>query len=114
MLKVEPIEVMVGSKLTPLVSGDQTIFMERISAIRKQFALESGMVLPRVRFRDAPHLSANAYELQLFGVVAGSGEIMIDRTLVIHGGGEARSIKGVDTREPTYGLPAVTCVRLVP
>ncbi|NRR31445.1 flagellar biosynthesis protein FlhA [Oxalobacteraceae bacterium] len=107
MLKVEPIEVLVGANLAPLVNGEKTIFMERIVAIRKQYALDSGMVLPRVRFRDAPQLSVNAYELQVFGVPAGKGEIMTDRTLAIHAGGEARPIKGIETREPTYGLPAI-------
>lgn len=107
LLKVEPVEVMVGSRIAPMVAGEQTIFMERIAAIRKQYALESGMVLPRVRFRDAPNLGANAYELYVFGVLAGRGEIMSDRTLAIHGGGEVRPIKGTATREPTYGLAAV-------
>jgi flagellar biosynthesis protein FlhA len=106
ILKVEPVEVHVGANLAPLVSGEQTIFMDRIAAIRKQFALESGMVLPKVRFRDAANLGANSYEVQLFGVPAGRGEIVPDRTLAIHAGGEARQLKGIDTREPTYGLPA--------
>lgn len=107
LLKVEPVEIMVGSNLAPFVSSDETMFMERIGAIRKQFALESGMVLPRVRFRDAAGLRPNAYELHVFGVLAGRGDIMLDLTLAIHGGGEARPLKGVETREPTYGLPAV-------
>jgi flagellar biosynthesis protein FlhA len=107
LLKVEPVEVMVGARLAPLVNGEHTVFMERIGAIRKQYALESGMVLPRVRFRDAPALGANAYELFVFGVLGGRGEIMTERTLAIHGGGEARPIKGIETREPTYGLPAI-------
>jgi flagellar biosynthesis protein FlhA len=107
MLKVEPVEVMVGANLAPLVSGEQTIFMERIAAIRKQYALDSGMVLPRVRFRDAPLLAPNAYELHVFGVLAGRGEIMTEHTLAIHAGGESRPLKGIETREPTYGLPAI-------
>jgi flagellar biosynthesis protein FlhA len=107
MLKVEPIEVQVGANLAPLVSGEQTVFMERIAAIRKQYALDSGMVLPRVRFRETPQLGANAYELRVFGVPAGKGEIMTDRTLAIHAGGETRLLKGIETREPTYGLPAI-------
>jgi flagellar biosynthesis protein FlhA len=99
--------VLVGANLAPLVSGEKTVFMERIAAIRKQYALDSGMVLPRVRFRDAPSLGANAYELQVFGVPAGKGEIMTDRTMAIHAGGESRPIKGIATKEPTYGLPAI-------
>jgi flagellar biosynthesis protein FlhA len=107
MLKVEPIEVLVGANLAPLVGGEKTVFMERIAAIRKQYALDSGMVLPRVRFRDAPQMGVNAYELQVFGVAAGRGEIMTERTLAIHAGGESRPIKGIATKEPTYGLPAI-------
>lgn len=107
LLQVEPIEVMVGSSLAPLVSGEHTIFMERIAATRKQYALDSGMVLPPVRFRDSTRLGANAYEITIFGVMAGRGEIMKERTLAIHAGGEKRNIKGIETHEPTYGLPAV-------
>jgi flagellar biosynthesis protein FlhA len=107
MLKVEPIEVHVGTSLAPLVKGEQTVFMDRIAAIRKQYALESGMVLPRVRFRDAPQLAASGYELQIFGVPAGKGEILTDRTLAIRASKDARMLKGIETREPTYGLPAV-------
>lgn len=107
LLKVEPIEVHVGAALLPLVTGGQGLLTERIGAIRKQFALESGMVLPRVRFRDASHLAATTYELHVFGVLAGRGEIMLERTLAIHNGGEQLPLKGIETREPTYGLPAV-------
>ncbi len=107
VLKVEAVEVLVGANLVPLVSGEKTIFMDRIAAIRKQFALESGMVLPRVRFREGSAMAANAYELQVYGVAAGRGEIMTDRTLAIRAGSDSRPIKGVETREPTYGLPAI-------
>jgi flagellar biosynthesis protein FlhA len=107
MLKVEAVEVQVGASLVPLVSGEKTIFMDRIAAIRKQFALESGMVLPRVRFREGSGMGPNAYELQVYGVSAGRGEIMSERTLAIRAGSDARPIKGIETREPTYGLPAV-------
>ena len=107
LLKVEPVEIMVGANLAPFVSSDETMFMDRIGAIRKQFALDSGMVLPRVRFRDAPALGPNAYELHVFGVLAGRGDVMLERTLAIHAGGEVRTLKGIDTREPTYGLPAL-------
>ena len=106
LLQVDPIEVLVGARLAPLFK-EQTIFTDRIAAIRKQYALESGMVLPRVRFRDAAHLGPNAYELNVFGVQSGKGEIMMERTLAIQGAAESKGVQGIDTREPTYGLPAV-------
>lgn len=106
-LGLEPVEVLVGADLSPLVGGEQNIFMERIGAIRKQYATESGMVLPRIRFREAAQLAPDAYELQLFGVPAARGKIMVARTLAIHAGGEPHAVKGIETREPTYGLPAL-------
>ena len=107
ILQVDPIEVLVGANLAPLVNGEQSLFTDRIAAIRKQYALESGMVLPRVRFREAPQLGENSYELNLYGVSSGRGEILVDRTLAIQGGAEAKQVNGIETREPTYGLPAV-------
>lgn len=107
MLQVEPIEVLIGSSLASMIGGDNAIFMDRIAAIRKQYALESGMVLPSVRFRDSTQHGPNAYEITIFGVAAGRGEILSDRTLAIRAGGDARQVKGIETREPTYGLPAV-------
>jgi flagellar biosynthesis protein FlhA len=93
--------------LVPLVSGASSLFLDRIAAFRKQHALESGLVLPRVRFRESPKLGPNAYEILVFGVPVARGEILKDRLLAIHAGGEARKLKGVETRDPTYGLPAV-------
>ena len=107
LLRVEPIEVSVGASLAPLVNGDTNIFTERIAAIRKQYALDSGMVLPRVRFRQGPHLGLHAYEITIYGVLVGRGEILKDRTLAIHAGGALKAVKGIETREPTYGLPAI-------
>lgn len=106
LLPVEALEVQVGTNLAPLV-GEQSLFMERIAATRRQYAQDYGMVLPRVRFREARQMGPNAYEIKVFGVMAGRGEIMPDRTLAIHAGGEMQKIKGIETREPTYGLPAV-------
>jgi flagellar biosynthesis protein FlhA len=107
VLQVEPIEVHIGTNLASLVGGDNSLFMDRIAVMRKQYALESGLVLPRVRLKDTPQQNPNAYEITIFGVNAGRGEIMVDRTLAIRGSHDARPIKGVETREPTYGLPAV-------
>jgi flagellar biosynthesis protein FlhA len=65
------------------------------------------MVLPNVRFRDSAQLKPNAYEITVFGVTVGRSEIMTDRTLAIRAGGDGRHLKGIETKEPTYGLPAV-------
>jgi flagellar biosynthesis protein FlhA len=106
-LAIEPIEVNVGQNLVVLVNGDDVTLMDRIVAFRKQYALEAGFVLPKVRFRDNKKLNPNGYEISIFGVAVASGEIVADKYLAIHPGGERRKLEGIETRDPTYGLPAV-------
>ncbi|HEY5798759.1 MAG TPA: flagellar biosynthesis protein FlhA, partial [Burkholderiaceae bacterium] len=107
LLAIEAIEVQVGAQLVAMVGGDDSILMERIATFRKQYAQESGLVLPNVRFRDSAKLAPAAYEINVYGVNAARGEILTDHILAIHAGGERKKLRGVETREPTYGLPAI-------
>lgn len=106
-MAVEAIEATVGQNLVTLVNGDDGSLMERIVALRKQYALDSGFVLPKVRIRDSKKLNPNSYEIANFGIVVAQGEIIADRYLAIHPGGERRKLEGIETRDPSYGLPAV-------
>jgi flagellar biosynthesis protein FlhA len=105
--RVHPVEVRIGSALAPLAQGEASIFMQRIAALRKQFAQEFGLLLPAVRFINEARLAANAYELAIYGVVYGRGELHESRLLAIHPSGDTKHVRGLETREPTYGLPAV-------
>ncbi len=107
LLAVEPIEVHVGSHWTALVNQPDGVFMERIAAFRKQHAQEYGLVIPRVRFKDAARLGADRYEIHLDGVICGRGEARFDRLLAIHPTGATESLAGEPTRDPTYNLPAL-------
>jgi flagellar biosynthesis protein FlhA len=106
-LAIEPIEVQLGVHLAPLLQGEQSLSLERMAAFRRQYALESGMVLPPVRFLDGAKLAPDAYEIAIFGVVVARGEILRDHILAIHADGVTKKLRGVETREPAYGLPAV-------
>jgi len=105
--RVHPIEVRIGSALTRSAQGEDSVLMQRIAALRKQFAQDFGLLLPPVRFINEARLAANAYELALYGVVYGKGELHEDRLLAIHPSGDTKHVKGIETREPTYGLPAI-------
>jgi len=105
--RVHPIEVRIGSALARLADGEDSVLMQRIAALRKQFAQDFGLLLPPVRFLNEARLAANAYELIIYGVVYGKGELHEDRLLAIHPSGDTKHVKGIETREPTYGLPAV-------
>jgi flagellar biosynthesis protein FlhA len=104
---IEPIEVRVGSGLTELSQGSETVLAQRIVSLRSQFASEFGIGLPPARFVVDGRLGPTAYEIDIHGVAYGRGELVPDRTLAIHPTGDTKHIDGIETREPTYGLPAV-------
>lgn len=106
-LTVHPIEVMVSNGWTPLVSRADSLFLERIGTIRKHFAQEFGLVLPKVRFKDSAKMAADRYEIYIDGALSAKGEARLDCTLAIHPNGDVRTIPGEPTRDPTYGLPAL-------
>jgi flagellar biosynthesis protein FlhA len=105
-LTVHPIEIVVGSSWVELV-GQGSLFLDRIAAFRKQYALESGFVLPKARFRDSAKSAPDAYEIYIDGTLAGKGEARLECTLAIHPNGDVRTVPGEPTRDPSYGLPAL-------
>ena len=65
-------------------------------------------MLPQVRFRDERALADDAYEIRVFGVRWPRGEVMRDDSmLAIHPAANRKLLPGIETREPTYGLPAL-------
>ncbi len=107
LLRIEPVEVLVGPALTLFATAQGSVLAERVATFRAQFAREFGMVLPAVRFSAGPRLGHNAYEITIHGVPMGRGEILLDHMLAIHPSGDTRLVQGIETREPTYGLPAL-------
>lgn len=106
LLPVEAVEVALGVDLVSMVDGEGSLFMERVDAFRRQCALESGFVLPKLRFKDDTSLQPAAYEIRVLGATVASGETHPERLLAIHSGGEQKKLAGVETRDPSYGLPA--------
>ena len=110
LLAVETIEIEVGYRLVPLLNvemgGD---LLERIAQIRRQTALDLGIVLPSIRVRDNLQLSPNTYQIKLKGVPAEAGEVYPDRSLAMNamGGEDNPNIKGISAVEPAFGLPAL-------
>ncbi len=109
-LIVEPLELRVGQNLTSLLVGDDSLVMDRISVFRKQYALEMGFVMPRVRVRDDKSLPPNAYRIRIYDAKVADGELLVDRSLAINPGGAAEKLEGVETLDPTYRLPATWIV----
>lgn len=107
LLSVDPIEFEFGYGLIPLADTNQGgDLLDRIVMIRRQLALELGLVLPVVRIRDNIQLQPNEYRLKIKGDEVARGELLLDHYLAMSPGIDDDSIEGIDTLEPAFGLPA--------
>ncbi|MCM3704180.1 MULTISPECIES: flagellar biosynthesis protein FlhA [Cytobacillus] len=107
LLNVDPIEFEFGYGLIPLADTNQGgDLLDRIVMIRRQLAIELGLVIPVVRIRDNIQLQPNEYRLKIKGNEMARGELLLDHYLAMSPGIEDESIEGIDTIEPSFGLPA--------
>lgn len=104
-LSVDPMLIEVGSALVPMVNESAGL-MDRVGTFRKQFAQETGFIVPKVKITDSSRLGANEYQIVVYGTKVAQGELHADKTLAINPGGAKALSGGLPTREPTYGLPA--------
>ncbi len=108
MLTVDPIEIEVGYALTRLADPKQGGDLpERISAVRRQIALEWGFLMPSVRIRDNAQLSANDYVIRIRGETIAHSQAFPDSYLAIEGETITNPIVGTKTKDPVFGIDAL-------
>tara|TARA_B100000315_G_scaffold176385_1_gene164871 strand:- start:1424 stop:3487 length:2064 start_codon:yes stop_codon:yes gene_type:complete len=107
ILPLDAVELEVGYELIPLVDASRDgELLNRIKSIRRQFALEIGIIVPPVHIRDNLQLKPNEYSILVKGTEVARGELMMGNFLAMNPGAEAGDIGGIPTQEPTFGLPA--------
>jgi flagellar biosynthesis protein FlhA len=107
LLQIDPIELEVGYALIPLVDEAQGgDLLERIQLLRKQAALEVGILVPPVRVRDDLRLPPNEYVIKLRGTEIARAEVMPRFLLALDTGAVTRPIEGIETVDPAFGLTA--------
>lgn len=108
LMEIDPLELSIGSGLIPLVDPRKGgPLLEKITQIRKQCALELGIIVPPVRIRDDLTVEHNVYVVKLYGSILCREKIMINQYLAINPGGINEEIEGQLTIEPTFKLPAL-------
>jgi flagellar biosynthesis protein FlhA len=108
LLQVDPIELEFGYGLIPLADVNQGgDLLDRVVMIRRQLALELGMIVPIIRLRDNIQLNPNQYVIKIKGVEVSKGELMMDHFMAMNPGTAEEEIDGIPTTEPAFGLPAI-------
>jgi flagellar biosynthesis protein FlhA len=105
---VDPIGLEVGYKLVPLVNKEQGgKLMHRIKGVRKKLTQEIGFLVPSVHIRDNLSFAPDAYQISLYGSIIGHGAVYPEKDLAISSGDITASVPGIQTKDPTFGLPAL-------
>lgn len=108
LLNVDLIGVELGYGIVPLVDASQGgDLLERVVMIRRQCALDLGVIVPVIRLRDNIQLGVNQYVIKIKGVEVAGGEVLMDHFLALSTGDTMGKLEGIETIEPTFGLPAV-------
>lgn len=108
LISVEPLEIEIGYGLIPLADdatgGD---LVQRISSVRRQCAIEMGIVVQPIRIRDNLRLKTNEYVIKIRGTVIAKSELMPNMFLCMDPSNEDITMPGIRTIEPTFGIPAL-------
>ncbi len=108
LLPMDILELEVGYGLISIVDPEQNgELLTRINQIRRQFALDMGVIIPSLRIRDNLQLNPGQYNFLLKGVSIGGGELMVDHMMAMDPGNVIETVAGVPTTEPAFGLPAI-------
>ncbi len=108
LLQIDPIALEIGYNLIPLVDPEQGgDLLERVTMIRRQSAIELGLIFPPIRIRDNMRLDPNTYSVKIKGVEVAKGTIRIGKYLAMNPGNIQEKIEGEQTAEPAFGLPAI-------
>jgi flagellar biosynthesis protein FlhA len=108
LLQVDPIELEFGYGIIPLADANQGgDLLDRVVLIRRQLALELGMIVPVIRLRDNIQIGSNEYIIKIKGSEVARGELLFDYLMAMNSGDAEDELEGIKTTEPAFGLPAM-------
>lgn len=108
LLNVEALEVEIGYGLIPLADesngGD---LLQRISSIRRQCAIDMGIIVQPIRIRDNLQLDPNQYCIKIKGNKVAIYDLMPTMVLCMDPMGLGLDLEGIKAVEPSFGLEAL-------
>lgn len=108
LLPLDMVELEVGYGLINIVESDQSgDLLERIGSIRKQFALDLGIIVPSIHIRDNLQLGPGEYRVLIKGNKVGGGTLRPEYLLAMDPGNTVSKVDGIPTKEPAFGLDAL-------
>ena len=107
VLKMDELRLELGYGLISMANGaDSQALTDQIKALRRQLAAEMGFVMPAVRIMDNVQLQSNDYVLKVKEIEVGRGVVYPKQYMTMDPTGAPITLPGIETTEPTFGLPA--------
>ncbi len=108
VVPVDKLSLELGYALIPLVQQDNGAeLLERVTRIRREAALDLGLVVPTIRIIDNMMLEPTEYSFKISGIEAGRSKIKLGYYMCMNTGAVTEEIKGEATVDPTFGMPAI-------
>ena len=108
VVPLDPLSLEIGYALIPLVDKDKGAeLLERVTRIRREAALDLGLVVPSIRIIDNMTLDPSEYSFKIRGIEAGRSKIKIGYYMCLNTGSVTEEIKGEATTDPAFGVPAI-------
>lgn len=106
--QVEPVSMEIGYGLISIVDeGREDNLISQITSIRRQCALEMGIVVNPIRIRDNLELAPNEYVIKIKGNRASGGNIYLDKYMALDPGNMDFELDGIRAKDPAFGIDAL-------
>ena len=108
VVKLDDLLLEIGYALIPLVDNEKGAkLLERVTRIRREAALDLGLVVPSIRIVDNMTLDPSEYTFKIRGIEAGRSKLKMGYYMAINTGDIREEVKGEATRDPAFGMPAI-------
>ncbi|MBR5964796.1 MAG: flagellar biosynthesis protein FlhA [Treponema sp.] len=108
VVPLDPLLLEIGYALIPLVDNEKGAkLLERVTRIRREVALDLGLVVPSIRIVDFMTLDPSEYTFKIRGIEAGRAKLKMGYYMAINTGDIKEEVKGEATRDPAFGMPAI-------
>ena len=108
VVPLDPLLLEIGYALIPLVDNEKGAkLLERVTRIRREVALDLGLVVPSIRIVDYMTLDPSEYTFKIRGIEAGRAKLKMGYYMAINTGDIKEEVKGEATHDPAFGMPAI-------